>query len=214
MSFFDEAMAYGYEREMEVHQQWNRFVRRQKKVWSPADIFDRCCVKWLVYGKEDCADDAFYDPFEDELNDGNIVGKGCDYCELDHPAIALSFDKKLPETCVAVLSHPLKPFVTYMEKRVAEKTAIELKHGTYRLDGNLQKNLRALQKWEGFGKHLVTCKKSDLAASAETQKAKSKSRKCDLLAGPAKAQKVEIKEALKRKFVASDDRRHPAKRAK
>ena len=84
--YMEEAMAWGLEREDEAEREWNTFVARQAKIWTPHEVFKQCCVKWLAFGSED---EDEYDKFEDELNDGNVVGRGCSYCYRDHPTLSL-----------------------------------------------------------------------------------------------------------------------------
>ena len=167
MDFFAEAMAYGEEREFREHEKFNRFVRKQRAIWTPRHVFNKCCVKWLVYGK----DDSYYDrdEIEDQWNDGNVVGRGCDYCEKEHPRIQLSYDPELNVTVVK-LSHLLDPFVSCMEALVADGSGRKVSADKYHLDGYLRENVKKMMKYAKFGKHLVSFKRKDLELSDKAQK--------------------------------------------
>ena len=93
MDYFGEAIAWGQEQDENSYEnyenEWRRFVQQQRSIWSPTSIFDLCCVKWLVFGSE-----SPYDDDEWDWNDGNIVGRGCNYCERIHPYIELSLAQK------------------------------------------------------------------------------------------------------------------------
>lgn len=158
---------------MLVHEEFNAFVRENQEIWTPRDIFDTCCVKWLVDGREKPFASHYQSYFLDEMNDGNVVGKGCDYCSLAHPEITLSFDETKRVT-VVTLSHLLDPFVKVMEDQVKKGTARKKKEGVYSIDGFLGDVAQTIRKGNHIGKHLVTAKKSDVLASKRARQETAK----------------------------------------
>lgn len=167
---FEDAMAWGMEWEEDARENYNQFVREQRAIWTPNDLFQRCCPKWLANGRE--AYNPFYsNGFDFELNDGNVVGKGCDYCELAHPCIELSFDTEMNAT-IANLSHPLGPFVECMDQRCAQGAATKLSENKFQLDGYIRENKKKICGSGGvIGGHLVQVTKGELKKSDTAQKA-------------------------------------------
>ena len=177
MSFFDEAMAWGMEQEEEYAEEFDQLVREQRAIWTPRDVFDTCCTKWLVNGPEDKSNDAHLQKHLYDWNDGNVASLGCDNCSLAHPTINLSFDSKRGVT-VATISHLLDPFVRCMEGLMTNGSAQKVSEKVYRLDGYIRENVPKIRRGNSdIGKHLVRLTKRDLKASDMAQKAAFKAKK-------------------------------------
>lgn len=117
---------------------------RQRAVWTPPEIFEKCCSGWLQSGKKDRT-------FHDREKKCFACTGGCNKF---HPAITLFFDSERSLT-VAIISHRLDPFVLYLEERVFEGTARRKTMLCYELDGFIRENLSRLKNQERFGYHLV-----------------------------------------------------------
>jgi len=135
-------------------------------VWTPNNIFNRCCVKWLVDG-----DDRGYDV------DGypGIFGeysprRGCNgrRCNRDHPTIILRFDAAACVT-IATISHRLDPFVRCLNNLDG---AWPHSATVWRITGYLRHVETALRSRDtGFGGHLVKVEPGSREASDAAQAA-------------------------------------------
>lgn len=129
--------------------EFNRLLAQGRQLWTPTQIFNTCCVKWLVDGN-----DRGYDPWggRDEYSPRN----GCDgrRCNRAHPCIRLSFDTANKQT-VATMSHRLDPFVNCLNNLVEEERAWPHSATVYHLNGYLRANETALREYDGFGRHLI-----------------------------------------------------------
>ena len=114
-----------------------------RKKWTPRNIFNRCCVKWLVDG-----------PRVQDPCDKYSPRNGCTRCSRDHPCITLGFDEDSKVT-IATISHLLDPFLNYFDWLVAEGKAQRVSSTEYHLDGHLRSNLTVLKSYGCFGGHLV-----------------------------------------------------------
>ena len=172
---------------------------RQK--WTPRNIFNRCCVKWLVDG-----------PLDDDPVDEYNPRNGCTRCSRDHPCITLGFDKNKNAT-TAILTHLLDPFLNYFDWLVAEGRAIRITRTKYHLDGYLRSNLTALQSYSGFDGHLIkvergACKASDEAQTAELEERDSgtRAKKCRRLNGSIYSEKLDPDSLEKVLNIAMNER--------
>lgn len=128
----------------------------QRKIWTPANIFETCCVRWLADGAE-------------VLGYRDRDGRGCSGgCGKAHPRVALDFRGG---RAVAVLSHELDPFVRYFDdlcdrglaRRSPDDDAPSGRR--YHLKGFLHTHADELKISSSFGTHLVKVSASALAAS-------------------------------------------------
>ena len=141
-----------------------QLLEEGRQIWTPRNIFNTCCVKWLVDGRKKNYEDDFYS--FDEYSPRN----GCTSCERDHPMITLGFDSDSNST-TATLSHRLDPFLHYFEGLVAEGKAQRSTSTVYKLDGYLRPNFTALRSYDGFGSHLIKVDDGAMEASDTSQTA-------------------------------------------
>ena len=206
-------MAWGEEQEMEAEDNWNRFVRRQQAIWTPKDIFQKCCVKWLVNGPEDRPNwYTVVDPFEDQWNDGNLPHLGCDYCQKNHPVIDLSFDEE--KGCViALLRYPLDPFVIVMDVLVNQGVAQKIEDDPirYKLEGSIHDIVKRIRKMNTVvKKHLLRYTKKCVAQSKAAKKAKKTSPKHKQQSAAKVQKEVESEEDSKPPASGDTKKKHPA----
>ncbi|KAL7527963.1 hypothetical protein ACHAWF_002381 [Thalassiosira exigua] len=146
--------------------EFQRLLDRGRRVWTPAQVFNGCCVKWLVDGP----DRRTYDEYDylDEYSPRN----GCNgrTCGRDHPFISLRFDSQRNGT-VATMSHRLDPFVNCLNGLVEEGKAFPHSATVYNIDGYLRANWTALRSHGGFGSHLIKMEEGSLGASDAAQTA-------------------------------------------
>lgn len=145
-----------------------RLLEQGRSTWTPRDILNRCCVKWLVDGG------ARYDEyggFYDEYSPRN----GCSGCSRDHPCITLRFNANTNMT-IASMSHRLDPFVRCLNGLVSEEKAWPHSATEYHLDGYLRPNETVLRSHDGFGSHLIKVPKGEREASDAAQAAEAEER--------------------------------------
>ena len=136
-------------------EKFNRLLQLGKRTWTPQHVFNRCCVKWLVYGPQQ------YDPYGDDYFDEYNPRNGCPgqhKCNRDHPCIALNYDSESNST-IATLTHQLDPFVEFLSTLIADGKATKLPHLVYRVDGFLRPTLTAFKSQNRFGNHLIKIEK-------------------------------------------------------
>ena len=136
----------------------------QKKLWTPAVVFDRCCSKWLADGPE-------IQPSGYQAGSA-LAAKGCSgACGKGHPRITLEWKSKQC-TAVATVSHELDPFIKYFQELcdqgLAKTSASNKMH--YELKGFLKEHVDRLEQSAPFGMHLVKVSSSALAASQRAHK--------------------------------------------
>mmetsp|Transcript_39858 Transcript_39858/g.72938 ORF Transcript_39858/g.72938 Transcript_39858/m.72938 type:complete len:506 (-) Transcript_39858:76-1593(-) len=165
----DQVYAWVDDRRERNSREFYRLLEQGRQVWTPNDIFKRCCVEWLVDG-EDSGDDGY------ELYDAYSPRNGCDErrCNRDHPHITLRFDAATGTT-IATISHRLDPFVRCLNNLDG---AWPHNATVYHLNGYLRRNETALRSHDGFGGHLVKVEPgsreaSDAAQAAELEKEES-----------------------------------------
>lgn len=141
------------------NREFYHLLEQGRQVWTPNDIFKRCCVKWLVDGG-DRRDDGY--GFCDSYSPRN----GCDgrRCNRDHPRITLRFDAATGTT--ATMSHRLDPFVRCL---INLDGAWPHNATVYHLNGYLRTNETALRSHDGFGGHLVEVEPGSREASDAAQ---------------------------------------------
>lgn len=143
--------------------EFRRLLEQGRQMWTPSNIFNRCCVKWLIDGRDRGYDvDGYYDEYSPR--------NGCNGCNRDHPCITLKFDAVTGTT--ATMSHRLDPFV-----RCLHNIDGAWPHSAtiYHLNGYLRTNDTALRSQNCFGGHLVkvepgSMEASDAAQAAELEK--------------------------------------------
>jgi hypothetical protein len=198
----DDIYAWAEDQREEKRDNFIRFLNSQRQIWTPAHIFNRCCVKWLADGTYS-NDDAFYgedfcDPhsFRGGCRDGHV-------CRYDHPNITLRFDDETKKS-IATLSHRLDPFVEYFDGLVAAGSAKPRGNMAYELDGYIRHNETALRNHTGFGSHLVEVDKASLEASDQSytadqrakEEAEERNRKRPRLLGETDQQFALLEEAM------------------
>jgi hypothetical protein len=166
-------MAWVEERREDNRHRFFQFLDAQRQIWTPSNIFNRCCVKWTADGN-----------YSDDEFDEYSFRTGCHgphHCRRDHPQITLSFDAESKVT-TATISHRLDPFLAYFEARLANETAWPdpflayfeaclanetawpQSETTYQLDGYLRQNMTDLHA-QRFGSHLLKVAPGALEAS-------------------------------------------------
>lgn len=161
-----EVWAWVDEQRDNNREKFNRLLQLGRETWTPKNVFNRCCVKWLVDGPKR------YDPYGDDYFDEYNLRNGCPgehKCKRAHPFIALNFDAESTST-IATLSHQLDPFEEYFSTLVKEGKATGIPHSSvYRVAGYLRPNLTALKSQNGFGNHLIKVEKGAMEASDKAQ---------------------------------------------
>jgi len=117
------------------------FLERQKEIWTPHELYEKCCPRFLAAG------------VSQRYQNGEFVCFGG--CRKVHPTITLYFDAA--KTCtIATLSYRLDPFVKYLDHRVEEGSAVSKTPYYYELDGFLRENMHRMRHQQRlFGGHLV-----------------------------------------------------------
>ena len=159
--------------------EWEKFVQQQQKVWTPREISDRCCIRWLAHGQRSghhnmtASSEQYHHRHHGPttiMNEQELLA--CPGgCYKLHPCITLHFDEV--ENCsIAVVSHPLDPFERYFEKLVDYGIATRKTPFYFKLQGYLRENFCRLRKADetGFGSHLVHIAVGALAKSDHAQK--------------------------------------------
>lgn len=120
---------------------YDDFLQHQKKIWTPNELYVKCCPMFLAGGKSR------------RNKNGQFVC--CPGCQKMHPIILLYFD--IERNCtVATLSHRLDPFTKYFDQCVKEGNAIWKSPFYCELNGFLRENLHRLRHDQRFfGGHLV-----------------------------------------------------------
>jgi hypothetical protein len=155
--------------------EWDEFVKQQRMVWTPPDLFEQCCPRWLASGRlqefgHTTGATTTHPSEDDETQEWPCTG--C--CNKRHPSITLFFDEKRTTT-IAVLSHRLDPFTIILDGRVEEGSAIRKSPLYYELKGYLRENLSQLRRHHehgGLGPHLVKVAMGALKKSDTVQKQK------------------------------------------
>ncbi|KAG7362776.1 hypothetical protein IV203_026136 [Nitzschia inconspicua] len=150
-----------------------RLETEQRKIWTPTEILEVCCIPWLSDGSEVVGHRT-----------NHHVSKGCSGgCGKNHPRITLQFDNVNGSS--AVLSHSLDPFVQYFEELCSQGLAsrvnpeqVDESSGDsngdspvfhpkriYRLVGFLNDHGERLRQCSRFGYHLVKVSPVAMAAS-------------------------------------------------
>lgn len=143
---------------------WDCFIERQQLIWTPPQIFDKSCPRWLATGgKRFLQEDSCFLP----------IGKGWSACpggcHKAHPSITLFFNSEQNLT-VATISHRLDPFTLYLDRLVQNDTARCKTPLYYELDGYIRENLTKMRQHQGFGSHLVEVAMGALEASDNAQR--------------------------------------------
>jgi len=137
-----------------------RILEQGRRVWTPNNIFNRCCVKWLVDG-----DDRRYDVFDEYSPRRGCNGRRCN---RDHPTIILRFDAAACVT-IATISHRLDPFVRCLNNLDG---AWPHSSTVWRITGYLRPVETALHSRDtGFGGNLVKVEPGSREASDAAQAA-------------------------------------------
>lgn len=120
---------------------YDDFLLRQRDVWTPSDIYDNCCPRFLAGG------------VSRRSKSGQFVC--CGGCNKLHPLITLYFDSAKNCT-VATLSYRLDPFTKYFDQCVKEGNGVWKSPLYCELKGFLRENLHRLRHHQRFfGGHLV-----------------------------------------------------------
>jgi hypothetical protein len=156
--------------------EWDEFVKQKRMVWTPLDLFEQCCPRWLASGRLQefghITEATTTNPSEEDQTQ-EWPCTGC--CHKRHPTITFFFDEERTTT-IAVLSHRLDPFTTILDRRVEEGSAIRKSPLYYELQGYLRENLsqwRRRHEHGGLGPHLVKVAIGALKKSDHVQKQKS-----------------------------------------
>jgi len=162
----------GRQRRREIHsldrqRAYETFLLNQKSVWTPPELFEKCCPRFLGAGGD--GQELFHSI---RRKDGTWSCPGG--CNKIHPTITLFFDTEKLHS-VAILSVPLDPFNKYFNSRVKDGSAVCKTPFYYELDGFVRSNLNKLKEQKLFGNHLVkvamgALRESDLAQSAALEK--------------------------------------------
>ena len=130
---------------------YDDFLERQKDVWTPSEIYQKCCPRFLAGN------------ISHRRKSGQFVCFGG--CRKIHPIITLYFDPDKNCT-IATLSCRLDPFKKYFDKRVNEGSGVWKSPVYCELNGFLRENLRQLRHEQRlFGGHLVKVAIGALEAS-------------------------------------------------
>jgi hypothetical protein len=131
-------------------QQYQTFISQQRQIWTPNDVFEKCCPHFLVGGD---LNDGGDQNNQEGLKDATYSCHGG--CQKAHPTITLFYDTNKSKT-VAILSHRLNPFLEYLQNRVDEGTATYKTPYFYELKGFIRENINFAGKHQIlFGRHLV-----------------------------------------------------------
>jgi hypothetical protein len=109
----------------------------QRRVWTPTEIYDACCPKWIAHGPE-------LGLTTRQIQAGAAsTGKGCNGgCGKEHPRIQLKWRNG---KTLATLSHALDPLVKYMDNLCQRGTAVNEKPLVYAIDCFIQ---QFLDQWK------------------------------------------------------------------
>ncbi len=137
---------------------YDDFLRRQKDVWSPSNLYEKCCPRFLAGG------------VARRSKGGQYVC--CGGCQKLHPVVTLYFDAHKNCT-VATLSYRLDPFTNYFNQCVKEGRGVWKSPLYCELKGFLRENLHRLWHHQRyFGGHLVKTAIGALEASDKAQKSR------------------------------------------
>jgi hypothetical protein len=151
-------------------QDYATFLAGQRTLWTPPDLFDKCCPRFLAAGGDQ---ESLYHPVR--RKDGSWSCPGG--CNKVHPTITLFFDTQ--KVCsVAILSFRLDPFVTYFDSRVNDGSATCKTPFYYELQGYIRENLNKLKHQTIFGSHLVKVALGALRESDIVQRLVLEKRHC------------------------------------
>jgi hypothetical protein len=135
---------------------YDDFLERQKDVWTPSDLYKKCCPRFLAGGTS-----------HRNKNGQFVCGGGC---RKIHPIITLYFDADNNCT-IATLSCGLDPFKNYFDQCVNEGSAVWKSPLYCELKGFLRQNLYRLQHEKRFfGGHLVKTAIGALKSSDAAQR--------------------------------------------
>lgn len=159
-------------------QRYQAFLESQKEIWTPPELFEKCCPRFLAGGNQrqlsqymDNGDrQGNVEEFQSiRLKDGTYTCKGG--CHKAHPTITLFFDAEQNQT-IAILSHRLDPFLQYLQHRVNEGTAVCKTPYYYELKGFVRENWNHAREHHNlFGRHLVKVATGALNESDNVQRA-------------------------------------------
>lgn len=162
----DEVYAWVEDQRTRNRDDFYSFLDQQRAIWTPRNVFNRCCAKWLADGNYTVWGDGYGDDYVDEYSFHN----GCNgNCGREHPRVVLSFDAERKST-IATISHQLDPFQRYFQERMNEDTAWIRDRSLYELNGFLRENDTKLRAQGHFGSHLVSIENGALEASDSAQR--------------------------------------------
>lgn len=136
----------------------------QRKLWTPASVFDQCCSKWLADGPE-------IQPSGCKAG-STMAAKGCSgACGKEHARVLLEWNTHRG-VAVASVSHKLDPFVNYFEGLCREGFAKKSDSNElcFELNGFLKEHVDKMEQSVPFGMHLVKVTPEALAASQRAHK--------------------------------------------
>jgi hypothetical protein len=138
--------------------QYQQFISEQRDIWTPNDLFEKCCPLFLAGGDLN---------HEARLKDATYSCHGG--CHKAHPTITLFYDADKSQT-VAILSHRLDPFLKYLQSRLDEGTARCKTPYYYELNGFIRENFHSARQHQYlFGQHLVKVAMGALRESDQMQ---------------------------------------------
>ena len=153
--------------------EWEDFVAQQERLWTPSDLRDKCCLRWLGHGKKPIQllhhhhhyhhhSHHNMDHSHQRRSNGGPTdtasSRSCDEmifacsggCHKLHPSITLHYDED-EHCCVAVVSHPLDPFEVYFERLVQQNIAIRITPFYFKLRGYVRENYYRIRRQEYSG---------------------------------------------------------------
>jgi hypothetical protein len=160
------------------------FLAHQRSIWTPPELYEKCCPRWLAGGGRSLDRDPHHAPVaHHRRNPSHSRTGGISYTShpfgdndseyLDSGFVRLKNGSwTCPGCCnrlhptvtlffeggrtVAILTSRLDPFVNYLDGLVADGSAARKTPFYYELDGFLRENLDRLRKKQDlFGSHLV-----------------------------------------------------------
>lgn len=135
---------------------YDDFLRHQRKIWTPSELYEKCCPMFLAGGKSR------------RNKNGQFVC--CGGCRKLHPIVLLYFDRGKKCT-VATLSYRLDPFTNFFDQCVKAGNAVWKSPFYCELNGFLRENLYRLRHDQRFfGGHLVKTAIGALKDSDEAQR--------------------------------------------
>ena len=175
-------------------QDYESFLCHQKSIWTPPELFEKCCPRFLAAGGLSSPlhnhhhhhHHHHHHPVQRRSckDDGRTSWSCPGGCNKIHPTITLFFDTQ-KECTVAILSFRLDPFTTYFDGLVKDGVAICKTPFYYELRGYVRENLYKLTKHQKqeqqenattlFGSHLVNVamgalRESDIAQRTVLEK--------------------------------------------